>query len=93
MTKTLALTTLAAALTLTGIDGALASRVSTEVYGDIGRVRTTGYGEGPHTAFVIEGDDLDIEAFSGPCPGGRPSRTVFRGSGQHHLLIAPCNLD
>jgi outer membrane lipoprotein SlyB len=93
MSKTLSLALLAAGLTLSGIADASASEISAGVYGDGSRVRTTGYGDGAPADFVIEGDDNDVEVFAGPCPGGRRSQTILRGSGQHRVLIAPCIVD
>lgn len=82
-----------AALTLSGVVEASASQIRTENYGDGSAVRTTGYGRGPLATFRYEGDGNDVEAFAGPCPGGRPTLTILRGTGQRRLLIAPCILD
>lgn len=93
MSNTITRIALAASLTFSGIAGASASQIGTHIYGDGNAVRTTGLGRGAPSDFVIEGDDNDVEAFAGPCPGGRSSRTVLRGSGQHRVIIAPCFID
>ena len=93
MSRTLSFTLLLASLSLTSVTAVSAGPIDTDLYGDGNSVRSTGYGHGPFSGFVLDGDDNDVDAFSGPCPGGRPSRTIVRGSGQRRIIVAPCLID
>jgi hypothetical protein len=93
MSKSLSLAVLLTGLTLAGTANASAAQIDAEIYGDRNVLRSTSYGQGPHTGLRLEGDANDVEFFAGPCPGGRPQQTALRGTGQRRVLIAPCILD
>ena len=93
MLKALPFTLLLASLSLTSVTAASAAPISTDVHGHGNSVRSTGYGHGPFSGLVVDGDDNDVEFFAGPCPGGRPSRTVIAGSGRRGVRVAPCHID
>ena len=82
MLKALPFTLLLASLSLTSVTAASAAPISTDVHG-----------HGPFSGLVVDGDDNDVEFFAGPCPGGRPSRTVIAGSGRRGVRVAPCHID
>ncbi|BDL38610.1 type-F conjugative transfer system secretin TraK [Methylorubrum sp. GM97] len=93
MPKVLSFTLLLASLSLTSVTGASAAQIGATVYGDGNSVRSTGYGHGPFSGFVVDGDGNDFDLFAGPCPGGRPSQTVITGSGRRGVRVAPCLID
>jgi hypothetical protein len=68
---------------------AFASDLDLDVHGSGHRITASSYGDA-RARLVVRGRGNQVDFFAGPCGHRMPSTTAMWGSGERHVLIAPC---